>query len=142
MKKDIITILLLVSLVTIIATSCRKVSHNGDLDGQWQMQSIEYDDGTHLSGSGIYYNFMLHTAQLQSSAGGIRTGNMIYDKNKSIFIEFPTNKATQFDNFGLCTADFKTATKGVEITFNIRKITRKEMVLTTPSGRILNFRKY
>lgn len=141
MKKNLLTILL-ISLVTIIATSCRKVSHNGDLDGQWQMQSIGFDDGTSLSGSGIYYNFMLHTAQLQSSAGGIRTGNMIYEKDKSIFIEFPSNTAWQFDNFGLCSDDFKSATKGVEIIFIIRKITRKEMVLTTPSGRILNFRKY
>ncbi len=141
MKKTIFN-LLLISIIAMMATSCRKVSHNGDLDGQWQMQSITFDDGTNLSGRGIYYSFMLHTAQLRSTSGGTRTGNMVYDKDKSIFIEFPTNTARQFDNFGLCSEDFTTAEKGVSIKFTIRHITREEMTLATPSGRILSFRKF
>jgi len=126
------------------AVSCRKVSHNGDLDGQWQMMSIEAADGSVRTVSGIYYNFMLHTAQLRSNKSSTpRTANLTYDKNKSLLLEFPMNTADDFDNYGLSSADFSDADeKGVRIKFIVSHITSHDLILTTPTATILTFRKF
>lgn len=133
--------LIIVFIIILTMASCRKVSHNGDLDGQWQLQTVSLADGSSMSVRGIYYDFMLHTAQMRGG-GPVCTGNMVYDKKKSIFIEFPVNKASQFNRYGLCAADFTEADKGVTILFTVRRITSKEMTLVTSSGRILDFKKF
>lgn len=140
MKKSSF-VLIIIFIIALAAVSCRKASHNGDLDGQWQLRTITLTDNSSMSVRGIYYDFMLHTAQMRGG-GPTYTGNMVYDKDKSIFIEFPVNKASQFNMYGLCAADFTEADKGVSVIFTVRRITSKEMTLVTPSGRILEFRKF
>lgn len=144
MKNTTISIVIIL-ILSIFTTSCRKVSHNGDLDGQWQMQTIETTDGNVKAAKGVYYNFMLHTAQMQSSNSGTRTANLVYDKGKSILMHFPMNEATQFLGFGLTPDDFTAAPdneKGVILQLTIRTINSKTLVLVTPTSTILTFRKF
>ena len=49
-----IIVLLMTALLAVAAVSCRKRSINGDLDGMWQVMSIEYKDGRTVNPEGIY----------------------------------------------------------------------------------------
>lgn len=73
-----------VLVLAVFFTGCRKWSHNGDIDGQWQVLEVTYS-GVPVDfpeGEIYYYNFYLHTFQLTFT--GVRpnrlTGNFTYDK--------------------------------------------------------------
>lgn len=67
-----------------VPVSCSKASHNGDLDGQWQVMQVVSggEDVVFPEGEIYYYNFYLHTFQLSyTGKRSIRmTGNMAYDE--------------------------------------------------------------
>ena len=50
-----ILILLMAAVFALTVSSCRKRSINGDLDGMWQVMSIEYADGTVVNPEATYY---------------------------------------------------------------------------------------
>lgn len=58
------TLLIAVSLVA--AAGCEKWSHNGDLDGQWQVMEVTHsgEPVQFPEGERFYYNFYLHTFSL------------------------------------------------------------------------------
>lgn len=81
-----VAVLIIFSLMTF--SGCRKWSHNGDIDGQWQVLEVSYS-GSPIEfpeGEIYYYNFYLHTFQLTFT--GVRpnrlTGNFTYDKDKDL----------------------------------------------------------
>lgn len=84
--------LLIMTAVGLILSACEKWSHNGDIDGQWQVMEVSYAGDTveFPEGEKFYYNFYLHTVQLGTV--GIRPrgleGNMIYEGNR-LSLEFP-----------------------------------------------------
>lgn len=91
------TIKILAMLAVIAAMSvlygCRKHYINGDLDGQWQVLTIEYLSDGHeenVKSKQIYYSFNLHTVHLRQSHGspGWVVGNMKYDE-KTMTLAFP-----------------------------------------------------
>lgn len=89
--KFIKYILLLLSISVLLSvTGCRKVSHNGKIDGHWQIMTIE-DTST---GNVIepdpreYISINLHIMQL--TGAGRLTANMTYDKDGAkITCDFP-----------------------------------------------------
>lgn len=82
-------------LILVLAFSgCRKWSHNGDIDGQWQVTDVAYS-GVSVDfpqGERFYYNFYLNTFQLGfTDARPIwLRGNFVYDKDKQLLsLDFP-----------------------------------------------------
>lgn len=76
--------LVLMSLFVLTLSGCQKWSHNGDIDGQWQVLSVN-DSGVEVQFPDdeiYYYNFYLHTFQLTyTGKRSIQmTGNMTYSK--------------------------------------------------------------
>lgn len=83
--KPYILVSLLLLLVT--AAGCRKAPINGDLDGQWQIISIEENGkDTGYADKQHFYCFYLHVVQL--TGNGTVTGNLHYADNQ-IAMDFP-----------------------------------------------------
>ncbi len=93
MKSIKIVALVVVALLLSTLAGCRKHYINGDLDGQWQILTIEYkSDGTvnNVKANQVYFCFNLHTVNLRQVKNSPEkvAGNMKYDK-KTINLEFP-----------------------------------------------------
>lgn len=75
-----------------VMTGCNKVSHNGDLDGMWQVMTVLDSSGEELATNGMrcYYNFYLHTCQLSTADGRVpkMVGNMSVSDGV-IYMDFP-----------------------------------------------------
>ena len=113
--------------VSIPFASCRKVSHNGKLDGQWQVVTIE-NPSTGESVAPypkLYYCFNLHVVQL--TGVGSAAGNLRYDKGEgNITLDFPYASNTEgLSNFGI---------NSNPITFHIEHLSGKKLVLRSPES--------
>lgn len=73
-------------------TGCSKASHNGDLDGQWQVMEVVYGDTSlpHPEEERFYYDFYLSTFQLgyTDKRPEILVGNMDYE-GSTLGLELP-----------------------------------------------------
>lgn len=70
--------------------SCQKSPINGDLDGQWQVLSVEPlpVDPDPMFDTRLYYCFYMHVCQLSIPGGVWIDGNMDYSGNQ-LSIDFP-----------------------------------------------------
>lgn len=83
-------VLLFAFSISILATTSCKLSINGDLDGQWQVMSVDPEPTDKPFEDRLYMCFYQHTCQL--SAYGINpwaTGNIKYDEKKTLYMDFP-----------------------------------------------------
>ncbi|MCM1483830.1 MAG: lipocalin-like domain-containing protein [Muribaculaceae bacterium] len=150
MKRLTQTIILTI-LCLVAATSCTKRPINGDLDGQWQLMSVERTDGTTtVPDPRVYYCFFLHTAQFTCPVIKAETANMSYIKDSSITLDFPYSTPESLAPWGItaadCTSVPDTSTDpyatGVVIQFSIRELTSKALIMSTTSGAIFTLRKF
>ena len=120
----ILTILAMVAFVSVL-TGCRKHYINGDLDGQWQVLTIEYKSDGHeenVKSKQIYYSFNLHTVNLRQSHGapGRVAGNMKYDE-KTLTLEFPYVKdAADLEAWGM---------NSTVTTFAVKHLSKEKLVI-------------
>lgn len=121
---------LVVAIAAICAiSSCRVASHNGKLDGQWQIMSIE-DTATGISSepeTRSYLCFYLHILQAYGPTYRL-TANMTYDKETETgTADFPYIPAADVEKnlkpYGICTNP---------VAFEVLKVDGKELVLRTP----------
>lgn len=59
-------IILILSVITATLLSCDKVYINGDLDGMWQLQKVEFSDSAAYP-QDIYYSFQRHLVQVSEN---------------------------------------------------------------------------
>lgn len=59
-------IILILSIITATLLSCDKVYINGDLDGMWQLQKVEFSDSAAYP-QDIYYSFQRHLVQVSEN---------------------------------------------------------------------------
>lgn len=59
-------IILILSVITATLQSCDKVYINGDLDGMWQLQKVEFSDSAAYP-QDIYYSFQRHLVQVSEN---------------------------------------------------------------------------
>lgn len=90
------------TLLLFTMSGCEKWSHNGDLDGQWQVLQVSFsgEDVKFPDGELYYYNFYLHTFQLTYTGHRpiVLTGNLTYDKHDDkIGLEMGFVKAGKVD---------------------------------------------
>ena len=107
--------------------SCNKASHNGKLDGQWQIMSIEEVSTGEVSvpANQSYICINLHIIQL--TGNGIMSGNMSYDKKGgTLSCDFPyvkpENVNNQLGRYGIFSNP---------VTLDIVKLDGKALVLKT-----------
>ena len=77
----------ILSFIILILSSCEKAPINGDLDGQWQVVSVDPKPPAILS-ERLYYNFSLHVCQLTYYEGYFMSGNLKFD-GMVVEIDFP-----------------------------------------------------
>lgn len=126
--------LLLVVLLSLVISGCRNASHNGDLDGQWQVMEVSYggEDVQFPEGEIYYYNFYLHTFQLTYT--GIRstrmTGNMTYDEDAgTLGLELGFVKEGRVDKSLMDRLVYWGFPDSGEVVMKIRQLTKSNMVL-------------
>lgn len=75
----------IISMTVCFFQGCQKASHNGDLDGQWQVMEVLHGDEpiSRPEDQRYYYNFYLHTFQLGYTDMRYErlVGNMVYERN-------------------------------------------------------------
>lgn len=110
-----------------LLSSCNKVSHNGALDGQWQIMTIEnLNTGEVVTpAKGEYICINLHVLQLRGIQ--LLSANMSYDKNAAVIdAQFPyvtpENVSSQLGVYGIYSNPVR---------MDIIKLSHKELVLKT-----------
>lgn len=78
-------------LIGIIPTvyGCQKSPINGDLDGQWQVVTVEPEVTEIILTEKLYMCFSLHVCQLSQYGGVWTTGKMEYVNNQTLYLYFP-----------------------------------------------------
>lgn len=132
---------LVVALTAILVLSalpgCRKRYINGDLDGLWQVLTIEYVADGHVENvkaKQIYYAFNLHTVQLMNRTSSITDvlGNMKYDKS-TLSLEFPlVDDASSLAAWGMNSSS---------TVFRVRQLTGDKLVIESDYA-VITCRKF
>lgn len=111
-------------LMTLSFSGCQKSPINGDLDGQWQVMSVEPEAPETIITNRIYYCFYMHTCQLTICDEDVWAGgNMNYNGN-NLSIDFPdlTTElaAKKLRQFGIYSNP---------VTFSIGHLDKKKLIL-------------
>ena len=133
MKKTAYIFVTLCALAILMAfPSCRKASHNGKLDAQWQIMRIEnHEDGTSaVPDEREYICINLHVVNLFPAN---IAGNMNYDKDAAtVTMDFPYNR----DETGMKAL----APYGIlsnPVVFRITELDGKQLVLSSESATVI-----
>lgn len=122
-----------IAVIVTFFSGCRKAYINGELDGQWQVMSIEYQDGTCETPDRTYYRINLHTMQLFSVSHGKETANMTYNREEgSIYCDFPRSDLKALSRYGISSNP---------VNFKILEMTSKKLILQT-EGTVISCRKF
>lgn len=122
-----VVLIVAVAAALFCGISCNKASHNGKLDGQWQIMSIEETDNGNVTSpaNNSYICINLHIIQL--TGNGMTSGNMTYDKKAAtLYCDFPYVKPEQVESmlgrFGIFSNP---------VTLDIVKLDGKSLILRT-----------
>lgn len=127
-----IWLIVLVCIIASAATSCRKMSENGDLDGQWQILSIEYlGDGTVTNPKGYYYCLFRSVVNLTSRTNPLQAGNLVY-KDRKLTLSMPYSTVEQLAPWGM---------NATETTFEVKHLSKDKMTLQSDYA-LIEFRKF
>lgn len=134
MKRHIVKLTAIFStLLLLILSGCHYHNINGDLDGQWQLMTIDETDGTQITPDRVYYCIQMHTINLTGGTG--TTGNMQYNKEaKTLTLDLPLE--AKLAKWGLPDSPCK-------VTFKIKNLSKEHLVMELEgNGRVLTFRKF
>ena len=127
-----IWLIILVCITASVSTSCRKMSENGDLDGQWQILSIEYlADGTVTTPKGYYYCLFRSVVNLTSRTNALQAGNLIY-KDRKLTLSMPYSTVEQLAPWGM---------NATETTFDVTRLSKDKMTLQSDYA-LIEFRTF
>lgn len=129
--KHILIIMAIACVVAATATSCRKMPENGDLDGQWQIMSIEYNDGTMSNPKGMYYCLFRSVVNLTSRTHATQSGNLHY-KDRKLTLSMPYSTAAMLEPWGMNSA---------ETTFSVKQLSKDKMTLESDYS-LIELRKF
>lgn len=127
-----IFLIAMVCTLVSIATSCRKMPEDGDLDGQWQVMSIEYvADGTVVNPKGIYYCLFRSVVNLTSREHATQAGNLHYHDRK-LTLSMPYSTPDKLAPWGINSA---------ETTFSVKQLSKDKMTLESDYS-LIELRKF
>lgn len=117
--KIIIIRPVIIALLSFIAISCNKISHNGNLDGMWRIITIEnLENGDIYTPDQHFYCFNLHTANL-TGGNEVPTANMTY-KYPVLYLDFPYESPGNLVDWGIYSNYVK---------FDILQLTKSDLVM-------------
>lgn len=125
----------LLCMLALLVSSCSKMPINGKLDGQWQLMSIESDDGVRIPEERIYICFNLHVVNLTDLHNNVYAGNLHYADDK-VSMDFPYME----DAWGRK----ELAKWGIyenPIVFEVKTLTNKQLILQS-SKNVLTLRRF
>lgn len=111
-------------LIAGISAGCQKSPVNGDLDGQWQVMSVEPVPSESVIEGRLYYCLSLHTCQLSTYGGVWITGNMSFS-GKTLTLHFPDAESYQSSNDALRQYGISSN----PVTFSVDHLDKKKMIL-------------
>lgn len=122
----------LMSLYVLTLSGCQKWSHNGDIDGQWQVMDVTYS-GISIEfpeGERFYYSFYLHTFQLgfTDERPGWLKGNFSIDGDK-LWLELPYTKHDDFSKIWAERLKYWGFPLTGEVTLHIRQLDSSRLVM-------------
>lgn len=135
--------ILSVVILTVVGCSfqsCRKHSPNGQLDGQWQIQTVEYKTTGDVSSPypKHYICLNLHVVNLTYTDGKVMiSGNMHYDKDAAtVAFDFPSSEFNKNnadpESFGFMAP---------QVTFKVVALDSKKLVMESPET-VVTCRRY
>ena len=133
-KKFFITAIII--CMTSLA-GCQKSPINGDLDGRWQIITIETgEDIEEVKDLQLYYNFSLHICNLSYYGGSYTDGIFNYDSNL-IHIHFPyiTNVVgmSRLSQYGIYSNP---------VEFKVEYLDKKKLILKEGDNVVITLRKF
>ena len=138
-RKNIMRSLLVLAGVMLLfaAGSCRRASHNGKIDGNWKVLTIETlatGEVTDYSRSQVFIAINLELMQLRSGTFGSYTGIIDYDKgDHRLAVEFPDiTGADQLRTYGI---------DENPVVFTVEKANSKRLRLRT-STKLITCRRF
>lgn len=113
---------------------CKKWSHNGHLDGMWQVMEVTYADSLVEvpDDARFYYNFYLHTFQLSTHNDRPESliGNMTYEASQgNLYLELPKVRDGGVSKKWLDMLVYWGVPKSGEMDVNIRQLTSSRLVM-------------
>ena len=149
MKRFVLIFCLVVSTLGFIA--CNEVSHNGDLDGMWQIMEVTYnrnglyDSTVNIKKDKVYLSFQLHLAHLNWSTNIITLENssilsrFSHDGDQlhlyNMYVNFPDRDSLITDSSSMVLAPI--GFKGIDNTFQILQLNSSHMTLQSDFARIV-----
>lgn len=151
-NSNLLIYTIIIAMASLLATSCRKAPINGDLDGQWQIMSIE--NPLPLPAPDLtrkYFTVNLHVFQCWSIDYPIAmSANMIYDKEKKTllldFADYNKDPEPEDLNSVKIYEPYRLRAFGIyaqKVKFEIKTLSSKSLVLINPeSGTTITCRKF
>ena len=130
---------ILVGICTLLLASCAKKPINGDLDGRWQLMTIDcHEDGTQTKPEYTYYSFSLHLMDLKHREEGVEIMGTVGKPGRfnhtedSLHIRMVNCKQSQMPIYGM---------NDTIQHFAVEELNKKKMILNSEYAR-LSFRKF
>lgn len=128
------TIFIVTFFGLMIFCGCKKWSHNGHLDGMWQVMEVTYADSLieFPKDARFYYNFYLHTFQLSTyndRPEGL-IGNMTYESHQDrLYLDFPRIREGSVSKKWLDMLVYWGVPQSGEMDVNIRQLSSSRLVM-------------
>lgn len=125
-KQHIFSSLFFIAIIFCVCslTSCSKRPINGDLDGRWQILTIEKKEvSENVKDSQLFYNFYLHVCNLAVYGSVVAEANLNYENN-TISLNFPYVKSPEdmatLHKFGIFSNP---------VVFQVQHIDKKKLII-------------
>lgn len=141
---------LYIYLVCLAICSCDKLPKNGDLDGMWQVLTIEHNGTTdNIKESQYYLSFQLDLFQLTTTRNNKIYYGYFDHKNDSIifrqFSDMAEEHPTAPDNYPITSDNISIINQwgfyALKDSFKIELLTKDDMILRSKHARI-TYRKF
>lgn len=135
----------LMAMFVFCTTSCRELSLDGDLAGQWKVTEIKFPDGSVMTPpeTDAHYCIYRHTAMLTSVSKGSIKANIDYDY-PTLVMGFARGVGYAPRYFGLLTPEgYVTDNRTpLTVTFNITSLSSGHLEMTSDQGVTIIARKF
>lgn len=141
MMNKILSLTLL--LCALCMTSCHDMPEIGDLAGQWQIQEINYPDGSELIAPERYYCFYRTVALLTAPGNVMIAANLDYH-HPDFSLSFPRDDPRFLKSWGIILTEEEQQNVELPFTVNyhINSLSKSHLEMTTDHGVVIKLKKY
>lgn len=129
-----LTGILLLPILLLTASCDPHHGINGDLDGNWQLMSVDSPDGRQRTFDAVYYSFMMHSFNIYNDGAYIAGGGIEYSRQDGTLV-LDVVSANELQSVGI------PLVSPCKVAFDIKKLTKQSLVMTH-GGDVFTFRKF